>query len=96
MPLLNRCNLVWILLVMLLGSFTSADGQHAEYHLLKKIPLGGVGAGAKREYFDYITVDAETRRVYLSHGTEVKVIDADTNAVLGNIGGLRLAHGLCY
>lgn len=63
------------------------------YHLLKKVPLGNAPKGAKREYFDYITVDAAERRVYLSHGTEVMVVNADDYSVMGTIPGLKLAHG---
>jgi YVTN family beta-propeller protein len=63
------------------------------YHLLKKVPLGSAAKGAKREYFDYITVDAAERRVYLSHGTEVMVVNADDYSVIGTIPGLKLAHG---
>lgn len=62
------------------------------YRLLKKIPLGAAEGGG--EYFDYITVDSAARRLYLSHGTEVKVLDADTLAVLGNITGLKRDHGI--
>jgi hypothetical protein len=68
--------------------------EHLEgYHLLKKVPLGSATKGAQREYFDYITVDASERRVYLSHGTEVMVVNADDNSVIGTIPGLKLAHG---
>ncbi|HKV04833.1 MAG TPA: hypothetical protein VJO53_06975 [Candidatus Acidoferrales bacterium] len=63
------------------------------YHLVKKYTFGPA-AGSTREYFDYITVDSAARRVYLSHGTEVKVVDADTGAVIGNIAGLKLVHGV--
>jgi DNA-binding beta-propeller fold protein YncE len=62
------------------------------YHLLKKIPLGAAEGGG--EYFDYITFDAAARRVYLSHGTEIKVLDADTSAVVGTISGLKRDHGV--
>jgi YVTN family beta-propeller protein len=62
------------------------------YHLLRKIPLGA--APGSSEYFDYITFDAASRRVYLSHGTEVKVLDADTDKVLGDISGLKRDHGV--
>lgn len=55
-------------------------------------PLGAAPGGG--EYFDYITFDAAARRVYLSHGTEVKVLDADTDKVLGDISGLRRDHGI--
>jgi hypothetical protein len=40
------------------------------YYLIKKIALPAAPGGG--EYFDYITVDASARRVYVSHGTEVK------------------------
>jgi len=77
---------------LLLGSQTVATLAEGGYHLLKKIPLSA--APGDREYFDYITVDPATRRVYLSHGTEVKVIDADTNAVVGSVFGLKQDHGI--
>jgi YVTN family beta-propeller protein len=66
-----------------------ADG----YHLLKNIPLGAAEGGG--EYFDYITVDSTARRVYLSHGTEIEVLDADSGAVTGKItGGFKRNHGV--
>jgi len=66
--------------------------QPGAYHLLKKIPLGAAEGGG--EYFDYITFDAAARRVYLSHGTEFKVLDADTSAVVGTIPGFKRNHGV--
>jgi YVTN family beta-propeller protein len=63
------------------------------YHQLKKYPFGPA-AGSTREYFDYITVDSAARRVYLSHGTEIKVLDADSGAVISNITGLTQDHGV--
>jgi hypothetical protein len=85
-------------LVAVLGSLVfvvpvSGNEQLEGYHLLKKVPLGSATKGAQREYFDYITVDASERRVYLSHGTEVMVVNADDNSVIGTIPGLKLAHG---
>src|ERR1700720_156345 len=62
------------------------------YHLLKKIPLGAAPGGS--EYFDYVTVDSAARRVYLSHGAEVKVLDADNFFVVGTISGLKRCHGV--
>jgi hypothetical protein len=63
------------------------------YHLIKKYSFGPA-PGSSSEYFDYITVDALARRVYLSRGTEVTVIDADTGALIGNITGLQRDHGV--
>src|SRR3981081_3937602 len=62
------------------------------YHLIKKIPLGAAPGGG--EYFDYVTIDAAARRVYLSHGAEVKVLDADNFSVVGTISGLKRCHGI--
>ena len=66
--------------------------QSGGYHLLKKITLGAAEGGG--EYFDYITFDAAARRVYLSHGTEVKVLEADTGVLVGTISGLKRDHGI--
>ncbi len=77
---------------LLLGAAAVAWAQGG-YHLLKKYTFGAA-EGATREYFDYITVDSAARRVYLSHGTEFKVIDADNGSLIGNITGLKQVHGI--
>jgi DNA-binding beta-propeller fold protein YncE len=63
------------------------------YHQLNKYPFGAA-EGSTREYFDYITVDSSARRVYVSHGTEIKVINADSGALIGNITGFKQDHGV--
>jgi YVTN family beta-propeller protein len=79
---------------ILLGSFALyAVAATGGYHLLKKYPFGAV-EDSTREYFDFLTVDSSARRVYLTHGTEVKVIDADDGALIGNVTGLKHNHGL--
>jgi hypothetical protein len=77
---------------LLPGRPAVASPPEGGYHLLKKIPFGAAAGGG--EYFDYLTFDASTRRVYLSHGTEVKVINADSGAVAGTITGLKRCHGV--
>src|SRR5437879_1496576 len=66
-----------------------AAGGH---HLIKTISLPAAPGGA--EYYDYITVDADARRVYVSHGTEVVVLNADDYSVVGKIEGLSRSHGV--
>jgi YVTN family beta-propeller protein len=78
--------------VLLLGILALASPPAGTYHLLKKAPLGAAPGGG--EYFDYLTVDSHARRVYASHGTEVKVADADSGAVVGTISGLKRCHGI--
>jgi len=81
------------LFFVLLGILAVASPPAVQYHLLKKVPLGAA-LGGGREYFDYLTVDSHARRVYASHGTEVKVADADSGAVVGTIAGLKQCHGI--
>ena len=69
-------------------SIATALSAASPYHVGSKIPLGGDGG------WDYVTVDADSRRVYLAHSTEVVVLDADTNAVVGRILGLKGVHGV--
>ena len=69
-----------------------AGAPESGYHLLKKYDL--VAAPGGKEYWDYITFDAATRRLYISHNTEVKVVDADSGAVVGSIPDLKRVHGI--
>jgi DNA-binding beta-propeller fold protein YncE len=66
--------------------------QSVNYHLVKTIALPQ--APGNVEYFDYISVDAVARRIYISHGTEVDVVNADDYSLVGRIGGLQRCHGI--
>ena len=77
--------------LLVLGAYVLASPPSG-YHLLKKIPFGAAPGGL--EYFDYITFDNATRRVYLSHGSEVKVVDADKATVVGTVSDLKRCHGV--
>jgi len=58
------------------------------YHLLKKIPLGGEG------FWDYITFDPATRRLYISRGTRVVVLEVDSGKTVGEIPNTDGVHGI--
>jgi len=93
MPRSRLFSLVAGVCVAGLGICALAAGSLSGYHLIKKVSLGAVPGDI--EYFDYITVDAAARRVYLSHGTEFKVIDADKFTVVGTISGdFKRDHGI--
>ena len=80
----------WCLLLLAAPALAAPPAD--SYHQLKKIPLGAApGSG---EYFDYIYIDAAARRVYATHGTEIKVLDADTGSVLGAVTGFKRCHGV--
>ena len=58
------------------------------YHVIKTLPLGGEGG------WDYVYVDSDARRVYISRGTHVVVMDADTYEVVGDIPDTQGVHGV--
>ncbi len=60
------------------------------YHLLQKVVLGGEGG------WDYLTVDADARRLYVSRGTHVMVVNADTYKVVGDIPNTAGVHGIAF
>ncbi|HUJ51673.1 MAG TPA: hypothetical protein VLW25_15795 [Bryobacteraceae bacterium] len=78
--------------LLLSGVGAAVFAQSPGYHLLKKISFPAAEGG--REYFDYITFDSAARRIYLSHGTEVLVLEAGTGALAGKITGLKRCHGV--
>jgi DNA-binding beta-propeller fold protein YncE len=60
----------------------------ARYHLLEKIAVGGEGG------WDYLTLDAAARRLYVSRGTRVVVLDVDSGKTVGEISGTEGVHGI--
>ena len=80
------------LTILMAGVHALAAPPKGTYHLIKKVSLPAAPGGG--EYFDYITVDPDARRVYISHGTEVVILNADDYSVLGTIGGLQRCHGV--
>src|ERR1022692_1520984 len=58
------------------------------YHLVKTVPVSGEGG------WDYLTLDSDTRRLYISHSTHVSVMDADTYAIVGDIPDTQGVHGI--
>src|SRR5580698_919288 len=58
------------------------------YHVIKTVSIPG------DEGWDYLNVDSDARRVYISHGTHVVVMNADTYAIEGDIPDTLGVHGI--
>jgi hypothetical protein len=58
-----------------------SSGVEAPVKVTKKYPVPGNSGG-----FDYIVFDSSSNRLYLSHGMEVDVLDANSGKVLGGSG----------
>jgi YVTN family beta-propeller protein len=58
------------------------------YRVIKHIKIGGEGS------WDYVTLDSAARRLYVSHGTRVIVLDVDAGKVIGEIPKTPGVHGI--
>jgi len=76
------------LLICAVVFFAAAAFAAVNYQLLKKVAVPGSGG------WDYITVDDSARRVYVSHSTQVDVLDADSFALVGTIPNTSGVHGI--
>lgn len=47
-----------------------------------------------RGNWDYLTMDAAASRLYIAHGSEVQVVDAETGILTGHVTGLIEAHSV--
>jgi DNA-binding beta-propeller fold protein YncE len=89
--LLASIGVLTLAAILFSGSFSSAAGQAAGpsgYRVIKAVPVGGEG------FWDYLTVDSEARRLYISHATHVTVMDTDTYAIVGEISDTEGVHGI--
>jgi WD40 repeat protein len=58
------------------------------YHVAKTYKLGGAGG------WDYLTADANARRLYISRATHVIVLDLDSGKIIGDIPDTPGVHGI--
>jgi DNA-binding beta-propeller fold protein YncE len=75
-------------LLLLSAGVVSAAPQDSGYRVIRTIKLGGEGN------WDYVTVDADARRVYIPRSTHIMVIDEDSGKVIGDIQGMNGLHGV--
>src|SRR5467141_1367383 len=75
--------------VLVVLSFAALLFQGATgYKIVGRYPVPGVGG------FDYVLLDNSTRRLYVSHGTQVEVVDADNGKLVGTIPDTPGVHGV--
>jgi DNA-binding beta-propeller fold protein YncE len=74
-----------ILLVAMAQSLFAAGSG---YHLVNTYKLGGEGG------WDYLTLDPDSRHLFISRGTHVMVVDADSGKPVGDIPDTPGVHGI--
>ena len=67
---------------------TGAQAAAPEYHVTKTVSLGAPDS------WDYLTYDAASHRVIVSHGSEATVVDGVSGAVVGHLGPIKHANGV--
>jgi DNA-binding beta-propeller fold protein YncE len=74
--------------VAVASSRVAAQSATGRYRVTKTIAVGG------DEGWDYLTADGALRRIYVSHGSHVVVLDTASNAVVGDIPDTQGVHGI--
>ncbi|MGA8310343.1 MAG: YncE family protein [Terriglobales bacterium] len=71
--------------LLLIGTF-GANAQ--QYKISGRIPFPGEGG------WDYLLVDSVNRQLYVSHNTQVEVVDLDSEKQVAKITGMKRIHGI--
>jgi YVTN family beta-propeller protein len=83
-----RIAVLGIALALGVGSGTQAAPPH--YKVVKSLTLGGEGG------WDYLNLDPETRRLFITRGDHVMVVNTADDKVVGDITGLSGVHGTAF
>src|ERR1700687_5708185 len=76
-------------ITLLAGATSVSAAPAADYHVNTRFTIGGPQKG-----YDYLRLDAATRRLFVAHESRVDVLDADSGAVVGAIEGTQGVHGI--
>ena len=76
-----------VLCITLLVGAASLQAESG-YKLNGRYPLPGTGG------WDYVSIDSAARRIYVSHATQVEVLDADSGKQVGTIPDTPGVHGI--
>jgi DNA-binding beta-propeller fold protein YncE len=79
-----------ITVLLSLALFTAARPAVAQtdWEVAKTFHIGSEGS------WDYVTVDPETHRLYVTRSTHTQVIDGDSGKVIADIPGQKRSHGV--
>jgi DNA-binding beta-propeller fold protein YncE len=72
----NPSSVLTCLALCFAGLYSQTRGADLQYHFIKEIAVPG------DTRWDYLSIDPESSRLYVAHGTEVSVIDTAQNAVV--------------
>ena len=77
-----------VLLALCLPVLGFSGPSETGYEITRKIAIPGHGS------WDYLSIDDAGRRLYVSHGVQVEVLDVDSGAIVGKIPNTLGVHGI--
>src|SRR5580693_2737675 len=80
--------LIFAVIFSYVGPLSAQGTAGSGYHKAQEIVLGGEGG------WDYLTLDAVARRLYISRAAQVVVVDPDSGKVIGTIADTPGVHGI--
>ena len=88
MPMKYTSALAALALGLVVAPTLAAPSAPVKYHLIQTFSPGGDTG------WDYLTVDSQARRFYISRGTYVQVLNADSGKLVGKITSTNGVHGI--
>jgi DNA-binding beta-propeller fold protein YncE len=83
-----RKSTLWLSLIIVSVAAVAWAAAGSGYHVVTTWKVGGEGG------WDYLTTDSDARRLYLSRGTRVMVLDADSGKSIAEIPDTPGVHGI--
>jgi hypothetical protein len=83
-----RMKTKWLVSIAIVCLAAVAWAAGSGYHVVTTYKVGGDGG------WDYLTTDSDARRIFISRGTHVMVVDADSGKVVGDVADTPGVHGI--
>ncbi len=90
MKSLSKLVFLFLAVLWTVGTAEAQEAGPSGYKILQKVSLPGDGG------FDFLTVDSDARRVYITHNDSVQVLDADTLKLVGTVEKVPHPHGVVF
>jgi len=78
----------YLLIVLLLVTGNSFGQKASRFKISNKFHVEGDGS------WDYLSIDEATKYLYISHGTQVNVLDVTSGKFIGIIPDTKGVHGI--
>jgi YVTN family beta-propeller protein len=83
-------NILFVVLLIPFFLHNSFAQSSSKYHVIKTFHVGGQG------WWDYLAVNSSLKRIYVSHGTQVNIIDEISGDSIGIIPNTEGVHGIAF